>query len=148
MKQVIVYELMIGDSLYNKALELRYQLFFQEHGLAKEIVIDKDEIISRHFVIANKQSLIAYGRLTNKGNDEYQISQLVVALCKQGKGYGGKIIRALIMYAQDEGAKRIVLNARITATKLYLKCGFMACGSEFRSKKTGIPHIKMQLILA
>lgn len=73
--------------------------------MARSVVIDKDEKTSRHFAIANQQSLIAYGRLTAKDDETYCLSQLIVKPQEQSKGFGEIMLRALIKYAEKAGAK-------------------------------------------
>jgi len=91
-----VDELEIDSEHYKEALELRYELFFQEHALPRDVLIDKYESASRHIAIVSHGSLIAYGRLTNLGEGTYQISQIVVKQHEQGKGYGTTILKKLV----------------------------------------------------
>ena len=136
-------ELEIGSEFYKEALELRYELFFKKHDLPRNILIDKNEKASEHIAIVSDELLIAYGRLTNLGEGTYQISQIVVKPQEQGKGYGAMILKELVDRAERLGCKKIILNARTTATKLYEKQGFTSSGNEFLSKSTGVPHVQM-----
>ncbi len=132
-----------GDALYEKALELRYLLFFKEHGLPKEIINDDKENKSIHVAISQKNELIAYGRLSELNGKEFQISQIVVSPRHQSQGHGEKLLLEIMQLAKNEGAKSTWLSARTTATNLYEKLGFQKVGNVYNSLNTGIPHIKM-----
>ena len=83
-----VHEIDVENILYNKALKLRYAVFFKKYDLPADIVIDQYENASRHFAIAKGQSLMAYGRITNLGKGTYQLSQIAVSPQERSKGYG------------------------------------------------------------
>ena len=138
-----VIEIQKGDPLYEKAIELRYLLFFKEHNLPKEIVNDEKEDKSIHIAISQEDEIIAYARLSELKNKEFQISQMVVAPRHQKQGYGEKLLLNTVQIAKDKGAKNIMLNARTTVTGLYKKLGFHEIGEVYKSKRTGISHIKM-----
>lgn len=142
-----VHEIDVENILYNKALELRYAVFFQKYDLSADIVNDQYENTSRHFVIAKGQTLMAYGRITTLGKGICQLSQIVVSPQERSKGYGEMMLQSLIEYCKNDGATKIILNARTTATKLYLRFGFICHGEIFLSKLTGVPHIEMQLTI-
>jgi len=118
-----------GSSLYNKALVLRHQLFFKEQGLPMEILNDQQEREGIHIAITLKNELVAYGRLAELNNKEFQISQMVVAPAYQGQGYGKKILLKLMHIAQRKGATGMMLNARTTAVGFYQKEGFQEVGA-------------------
>lgn len=136
-------ELEAGSNLYHEALELRYELFFQQHGLPWEIITDEHENTSRHIGIVSNGSLIAYGRITNLGEGVYKLSQIVVKPQQQGKGYGVMMLKKLVELAIISGGEKIILNARTTATQWYRKQGFISNGGEFLSQSTGVPHVQM-----
>lgn len=138
-----ICKLIIGSPLYVQALALRYVQFFQPHNLPREILIDEHENKSTHIAIVQDAALIAYGRVTDVGEDIYQLSQIVVSPEQQRKGYGSMILNELIKQAKIYGATQIILNARTTATALYTKAGFIESGEIFLSKHTGLPHIQM-----
>lgn len=98
---------------------------------------------STHIAISRKDELIAYGRLSALGSEDFQISQMVVSPSYQGQGYGVKLLLELIRTAESRGAKAIVLIARTTAIGFYVKQGFQQVGQVYSSSSTGIPHIKM-----
>jgi len=136
-------EIRKGDTLYKKAFELRYLLFFKDHNLPKEIINDEKEDKSTHIAISKERELIAYGRLSELNDKEFQISQMVVSPAHQHQGYGMKLLLGIMQIAKNKGAKNIMLNARTTAVSFYKKIGFQQAGQVYSSKSTGVPHIKM-----
>ncbi len=138
-----ISEIQKGEALYKKAFELRYLLLFKGHNLPKEILNDEKEDKSTHIAISQKNELIAYGRLSELNDKEFQISQMVVSPLYQSQGYGKKLLLQIVQIAKNKGAKNIMLNARTTATSLYEKSGFHPVGKVYSSQCTSIPHIKM-----
>jgi predicted GNAT family N-acyltransferase len=132
-----------GDKLYKKAFELRYLLFFKDHQLAKEIINDNKEDSSTHIAISNKHELIAYARLTELTDKEFQISQMLVSPNHQHQGYGKELLLEIMKIAKYKGATNITLNARTTAICFYKKYGFQKMSEIYNSQSTGVPHIKM-----
>ncbi len=109
----MIYEIELGDKYYHQAFNLRYSLFFREHGLPVTVVKDKFESSSRHFAIIENDTVIAYGRLTKIDNEVYKISQMAVREEKQKMGFGSIILKHLINIAEKSGGREIILNARI-----------------------------------
>jgi len=138
-----ICELETGSHLYAEAVALRYDQFFREHNLVKDILYDEKEKISKHIAIIDNDSLIACGRITDLGEGVYQFSQIVVKPHLQGKGYGTQLLKELIKISVHDGCKKIILNARATAVKFYEEQGFKSHGDMFLSKTTGVPHFQM-----
>jgi len=129
--------------LYKQALTLRYELFFKRHDLPWSILFDDKESVSNHMAIINDKLLLAYGRITKREGNIYQISQMVVSPNAQRTGIGSILLKELLSLAHNNGCHKIVLNARIEAKEFYEKLGFKCIGEIFCSKTTNIPHIKM-----
>lgn len=138
-----INEIKKDSVLYEQALALRYGLFFKEHNLSPDILDDGKENDSTHIAIYIEDQLIAYGRLFQVEQEEFQISQMVVSPKYQSQGYGTTLLIEIVKNAKDKGAKKITLNARITAINLYKKQGFKVIGGVYKSNITGISHIKM-----
>ncbi len=136
------------NKLYEQALDLRYRLFFKEFGHPKDIVMDGLEASSMHYCISENDKLFAYGRLTERSNNHYKISQVVVPPALQGQGYGKLLLTGIICSANELGAATIELNSQVKAAGLYRTLGFKESGSHYASKTTGIPHVKMVLATA
>jgi predicted GNAT family N-acyltransferase len=128
---------------FQQACQLRYELFFAEHGLPENIVQDKSQADYFHAAVLIAGFVVAYGQLVPQDNSVYQISQMVVKPNYQGQNFGSKILLYLIDRAREEKAIALTLNARITAVGFYQKFGFQTNGRQFYSATTGIPHITM-----
>ncbi|MCE4937550.1 GNAT family N-acetyltransferase [Aliivibrio fischeri] len=131
------------DEMYQQVLNLRYDLFFRERGLPREILFDALEENSTHVAIIEQGDLYAYGRLSETAKGIFKISQMVVKPKIQGKGLGSRVLSELVNSALEKGAKEVFLNARLHAVSMYGKIGFETVGSSFIAKGTGVPHIKM-----
>ncbi len=134
-----------NSPFYQQALSLRYQLFFAEHELSKQILFDAQESHSSHLAAICQNTLVAYGRLSEIGNNTAQISQMVVCPKHQRRGLGSAIVDRLVEEARVLGATKVVLNARLDAINLYKKSHFLTTGEIYPSSSTGVPHIKMTL---
>jgi len=128
---------------FQQACQLRYELFFAEHGLAWDVVQDERQANYFHAAISKQNLVVAYGQLVPQDNRIYQICQMVVKPGYQGQNYGRGILLFLIEQAKQEEAIALTLNARITAVSFYQKFGFKTQGQQFPSATTRIPHITM-----
>ena len=127
---------------YHQACQLRYRLFFAEHNLPKNVVLDESHANYYHAAIIQDR-VIAYGQLVPHPNRIYQICQMVVEPSYQNQSLGKNILSTLIQIAKHQNAIVITLNARLTAVGFYQKLWFQTCGTKFPSTITGVPHIKM-----
>lgn len=135
-----------GSLEYQQAAQLRYRLFYQEHGIPFESIFAPQEKQNLHLVIITKMhnQVLAYGQLKQKNYDEFQICQMVVEPEYQRQGLGTLILKTLTKVAINKGASLVILHARVTKVQFYQRCGFEAIGEVFASLSTGVPHIKMQ----
>jgi predicted GNAT family N-acyltransferase len=135
-----------GSNEYHQAAELRHRLFYREHNISLEAIANSQEEQDLHLVITTAQGnrVLAYGRLSQKSFNEFQIYQMVVEPTYQKQGLGKRMLQALIESASDRGGKLLTLNARVAKIKFYQKFGFEAVGGVFGSSMTDVPHIKMQ----
>lgn len=131
------------DTLYEEALDLRYELFFREPGLPRDILFDALEKDSVHIAAIHNGALCAYGRLSEESPRRFKISQMVVCPKRQGQGLGTRVLTQLIHIAIEMHAEEIYLNARLHAVSMYQKLGFEPSGDVFIATSTGVPHIQM-----
>ncbi len=151
---MLIKQIELNSELYQQACQLRYQLFYQPHGLSFDSVFNSQEAESIHLGIINDKLLLAYGQLTQQTEQTYKIGQMVVHPNYQRQGLGKKVLAELIAIAkrgrspiaQQKDAQKIVLDARISAINFYQQLGFKKIlGTEHPSATTGVPHIYMQL---
>mgnify|MGYP000561862547 FL=1 len=62
----------------------------------------------------------------------------------RSKGYGARLLQALLTEARRRGHKEVRLSAQRSAQDFYAAHGFVATGVPF--DEVGIPHIEMRLI--
>ena len=142
-KEISVQLIKYQSREYKQACELRYRLFFAEHGLPWEIVLD-DNDINFHAAIIVQNNVVAYGQLIAKDSFVYQVKQMVVEPKYQKQNLGRQILQSLINIARQQGATDVTLNARLFAVGFYQKLGFQTYGSQFPSATTGVIHIPMR----
>ncbi|HEY9771008.1 MAG TPA: GNAT family N-acetyltransferase [Coleofasciculaceae cyanobacterium] len=142
-KQIAVELIAYGSREYQQACQLRYELFFAEHGLPWDVVLDEHHAEYFHAAILIQDYVVAYGQLVPHSSQIYQICQMVVKPNYQGQNLGRQILFTLIKIAKQEKAIAITLNARLTAVGFYQNLGFQTCGAQFPSTTTGVIHIQM-----
>jgi len=64
----------------------------------------------------------------------------------QGRGLGGRLVRAAIERIRERGGKRLWCNARVTAQRFYEKHGLRAEGERFDIPTIG-PHTVMSIVV-
>ncbi|GHB07637.1 acetyltransferase [Salinicola rhizosphaerae] len=133
----------LGGTLWKQARELRYQLFFADHGLPESVMDDEREASAWHLAAVRDGDLLGYGRLNQLPDGSWLISQMVVAPACQGQGVGRLILRELIDATVRAGGGVIRLNARCHATAFYRNEGFLPVGEPFVSAITGVEHVEM-----
>jgi hypothetical protein len=73
-EELIIVELIEYNSQeFQQACQLRYELFFAEHGLAWNVVQNKRQANYFHGAILRQNSVVAYGQLVPQDNRVYQI---------------------------------------------------------------------------
>ena len=105
-----------------------------------------DEYAHHRMMVDNQGRLVAIGRLYVSG-DEAQIRFMAVAADNRGYGLGSRMVQALEQVARQEGACRLVMNAREEAVSFYTRCGFTVVG-EGPISFGKIPHRQMIKALA
>jgi [ribosomal protein S18]-alanine N-acetyltransferase len=85
----------------------------------------------RIFRVAEAGGLLQGFLLARVIADECELENIIVAEASQRRGFGSKLIRALVEAARDQNATRILLEVResnASARALYEKCGFALTG--------------------
>ncbi|MEM7758589.1 MAG: GNAT family N-acetyltransferase [Cyanobacteria bacterium P01_A01_bin.40] len=147
MEQAIIKLIQYQSQEYQQACQLRYELFFAQHHLPWQVLLDERQADYFHVAILIQGCVVAYGQLAPQHDQTYQVCQMVVKPDYQGRNLGKTILLKLIEIARQEKAISLTLNARLTAIGFYKKVGFQTCSTVFSSAVTGVPHIKMNLIL-
>ena len=80
--------------------------------------------------------------LQGETQSAFQLRGMAVEEGYQGRGYGEQLVRACCDFAHSQGAQIIWCNARVEASRFYLKQGFVLRGEPFIIPDVG-PHYVM-----
>ena len=139
----------IGDwpAMQNAAQAVRTAVFVQEQGIAPEDEWDAEDATALHAVLfdANGQPL-GNARLLQPTVNMAKVGRMAVLREVRGRGYGDRLLQALLLEAKRRGNKEVRLSAQRTAEGFYAAHGFSVVGEPF--DEVGIPHVEMQLKLS
>ncbi len=117
------------DNQWNKYYHFRWQMLREPWGLPLGSERDEFDIMSHHRMIVDGRGRpMAIGRLYITPDDEAQVRFMAVKPNRRDKGLGSLIMVALESLARQEGAKRLVCNAREDAITFYQHNGFESQG--------------------
>ena len=101
-----------------------------------------DDTSQHRMILDGRGQPIAVGRLYLTPDNDGQIRYMAVSSSYRGKGIGALIMVDLESYARQEGAKRLVCNAREEAIPFYVRNGFENQG-ELTDERGPIRHQQM-----
>jgi predicted GNAT family N-acyltransferase len=138
----------IGDwpLMHTAAQAVRTAVFVQEQGIAPEDEWDADDATALHAVLfdVNGQAL-GNARLLQPSANVAKVGRMAVLQKVRGRGYGARLLHALIRCARERGHKEVRLSAQRSAEGFYAAYGFSIVGEPF--DEVGIPHVEMRLSL-
>jgi len=138
----------IGDwpLMQSAAQAVRTAVFVQEQGIAPEDEWDEDDATSLHAVLfdVNGQAL-GNARLLQPTANVAKVGRMAVLRDMRGRGFGARLLQALLLEARRRGNKEVRLSAQRTAEGFYASHGFVVTGEPF--DEVGIPHVEMRLSL-
>lgn len=128
---------------WQKALQIRKQVFVVEQKVDEKEEFDEFEEISRHFIakISDQAVGTARWRYTEKG---IKLERFAVSADARGKGVGQELVKTILQDVDNQAeskGKLCYLHGQITAVYLYEKFGFQKVGDIF--DECGILHYKM-----
>ncbi len=125
---------------------VRTAVFVHEQGIAPEDEWDADDATALHAVLfdVNGQPL-GNARLLQPSVNIAKIGRMAVLKEARCKGYGARLLQALIRCARQRGHQAVHLSAQRSAESFYAAHGFSAVGEPF--DEVGIPHVVMVLNL-
>ncbi len=133
---------------YEQAVELRFQEFYAPYGLTKAAAQDEFESSSRHLVCVKDDSVIGYVRLTIIENVGV-ITQYVIRENERGQVYMAQnLIKILIQDLKESGIKKVTGIIKLNVTKSARRMGFAVDDAVIYSKKTGLPHKRIEMLLS
>ena len=138
----------IGDwpLMQYAAQAVRTAVFVREQGIAPEDEWDEDDATSLHAVLfdVNGQAL-GNARLLQPTANVAKVGRMAVLRDMRGRGFGARLLQALLLEARRRGNKEVRLSAQRTAEGFYASHGFVVTGEPF--DEVGIPHVEMRLSL-
>lgn len=131
------------DNQLNKYFHFRWQMLREPWRMPIGSERDEYDSMSHHRMIVDSRGYpMAIGRLYITPDCEGQIRYMAVKANRRSKGMGSWILVALESLARQEGAKRLVCNAREDAIPFYAKNGFERRG-ELTDERGPVRHQQM-----
>jgi thioesterase domain-containing protein len=131
------------DNQLNKYYQFRWQILREpwQQPLGSERD-EYDELSHHRMIVDSRGRPMAIGRLYITPEDDGQIRYMAVKTNRRGRGIGSLILVALESLARQEGAKRLVCNAREDAIAFYHNNGFENQG-ELSDERGPVRHQQM-----
>lgn len=89
-----------------------------------------EDDLATHLGLFYENRLVTVVSLFEK-NNQLQFRKLATDSKYQNKGLGSEIMNYVLAYAKEKNLEKVWCNARITASKFYLKLGFTATEKRF-----------------
>lgn len=129
------------------ALDLRMRVFCGEQGVTRDEELDGLDEQAEHLVAVEDDGAIAATcRLLLETPETLRLGRMATAPEARGQGLAAALLALAEQRGREHGARRIVLDAQLTARRLYERAGYVAHGDVFDDAR--IPHIAMELRLA
>jgi predicted GNAT family N-acyltransferase len=133
---------LFGTQDIKEALDIRYDVFVREQGVAEGLEKDEMDAYARHILVYDNKTPVATGRLYLDGS-RYMMGRIAVRKDFRGKGYGDLVVRVMLLKAFELGADEVHIHAQMGVRGFYEKRGFTAYGEPYM--EAGIPHINMKI---
>ena len=117
---------------------IRKTVFIDEQHVPEELEWDGRDTECIQFLATVDSMPVATARLTPEG----QIGRMAVLKDFRGKGFGSRLLAAVIEQANHAGHKQVFLHAQVSVIEFYKAHGFTAYGDVFID--AGIEHRSMK----
>ncbi|CAM3736123.1 putative N-acetyltransferase YjcF [Vibrio aerogenes CECT 7868] len=135
------------ENQLNKYYQFRWQMLREPWQMPFGSERDEYDSMSHHRMIVDSRGRpMAAGRLYITPDCEGQIRYMAVKSNRRNRGMGALLLVTLESLARQEGAKRLVCNAREDAIGFYEKNGFERRG-ELSDEKGPVRHQQMVKVL-
>jgi predicted GNAT family N-acyltransferase len=119
---------------------IRTSVFVDEQHVPEELEWDGRDTACTQFLATINSTPVATARLTPEG----QIGRMAVLRNFRGKGFGSRLLTAVIEQAKHAGHKQVFLHAQVSVIEFYQAHGFTAYGDVFID--AGIEHRSMKRV--
>jgi ribosomal protein S18 acetylase RimI-like enzyme len=134
-----------GSKAYNEAVNLRYKILRKPLGLKYSIEQLSDEKYQIHIAAFVDNKIIGTLLLQKLNDQTIKMRQVAIDINYQKKGVGQQLVGYAETFAKEHKYHKILLHARKSALRFYLKLNYQIISEEFT--EVGLPHYKMQKIL-
>jgi predicted GNAT family N-acyltransferase len=125
----------------DQAWALRRLVFIEEQDVPEAIEMDDDDAIAFHALALDGATPVGCGRMVRHG-DHVKIGRMAVLRERRGSGIGRHVLEFLMDAARQQGFRKAILHAQLTAEGFYLKNAYIPIGEVF--EEAGIAHRLME----
>ena len=135
-----------GSDLYRRAVALREAILRAPLGLSLTPDELADDARRRHFCATSRGAVVGSISMKPLDGETVQLRQMAVTGDRRHEGIGTRLLACGEGWAQSQGYRMIVLNARLGSDDFYARSGYRAEGEPF--EENTVPHIRMTKLLA
>ena len=142
MVETNLLKLNFNDKDFSHVRDIRESVFYDELGISKQELFDKNDELCDHFLIFDGQKVVGSVRMLSM-EKIVKLERMAILKDFRTKNYGRNCILQLKEYYSKIGFSQIILDSIYSVREFYKKCGFIEEGNVFR--RVGIDHIRMTL---
>ncbi|MGD9502984.1 MAG: GNAT family N-acetyltransferase, partial [Methyloceanibacter sp.] len=124
-----------------RTLPLREATLRAPLGLSLTPVELADDACRHHFCVVSRGAVVGSVSMKPLDRNTVQLRQMAVAAERRLEGIGTRLLACGEGWAEAQGYRTIVLNARLGADGFYARLGYRAEGEPFAENT--LPHIRM-----
>lgn len=137
-----IRDITYGSEEYLETLELRNRVMRIPLGLdihKEDFSHERESAVIGSF---DGGHLLGVGVMSHK--DVYKVEYLCVDFDLQGSGVGGALLDRMESMAAEQGGKKMLLDARVTAQDFYTHHGYQTVSEVFIMECAPVPHVAME----
>ncbi len=134
------------EELYNQTVNLRFEEFHKNYNRTREHIFDEAEEAAIKIAAVIGDKVVGHARAFVNHDNVAEVTQVVIHHEYRGQNIGFEMMTTLLNRLREEKVHSAQLDARMYAVNFYKKLGFKGISSIFISKKSHLPHIRMEII--
>ena len=142
MVETNLLKLNFHNKEFSYVRDIRESVFYDELGISKQELFDKNDESCDHFLIFDGQKVVGSVRMLSM-EKIVKLERMAILKDFRTKNYGRNCILQLKEYYSEIGFSQIILDSIYSVREFYKKCGFIEEGDVFQ--RVGIDHIRMTL---
>ena len=142
MNDIVIKIIGQNTEEYTKMVDLRMKVLLQPLGIGRDFIDlhqDGEDIL---IAVFDLKELLGCCILTPRQKDTIQLRQMAVDMPWQGRGIGRTLVAFSEKTALEKKYTKMILHARNSVIKFYIKLGFHIASPEFL--EVGIGHHLME----